>query len=236
MSSEQFAASHPPGIGQNYWNVARNRILWSRLEPTLRPESQVLDIGCGSGIVVDFLRQKGVNCFGSDLGTPVPEAPRVAPYLYLGQSAFELDAAVRARTDTLLFMDVLEHLPDPAAFLRSSLEAFPNVSAVHLTVPARMEIWSNYDEYFGHFRRYTRAAVSQMAADAGLRVEDSSYAFHSLFLAARITLGLSRKRKTQQAAPRLPRAHAVLGSLFELEHRLLPGQLWGSSIFALLRR
>lgn len=236
MNREQFAASHPPGIGRNYWNVARNRILWSRIQRTLRPDSQVLDVGCGSGIVVDFLRQKGVDCFGSDLGAPLPEVPRVAPYLYLNQSAFDLDAQVRERTDTLLLMDVLEHLPDPASFLRECSRAFPRVSAVHLSVPARMEIWSNYDEYFGHFRRYTRPAVAQMAAEAGLLLEESSYAFHGLFWAARVTLQLSRKRQTQQFAPRLPRAHAVLGKLFELEHRLVPGHWWGSSIFALLRR
>jgi hypothetical protein len=236
MSSEQFAASHPQGIGQDYWHVARNRILWNRLKHTLRPESQVMDIGCGPGIVVDFLRRKGVRCFGSDLGTPTPETPEVAPYLYLGQSAFELDGAIRERTDTLLFMDVLEHLPDPASFLRESLQAFPRVTTVHLTVPARMEIWSNYDEYFGHFRRYTLPLVAELAADAGLVVGDSAYAFHGLFLAACVSLKLSPKRKTQLSAPTAPLAHALLGALLELEQRLLPNALWGSSIFATLRR
>jgi SAM-dependent methyltransferase len=236
MSEEQYAAALPQGIGRNYWHVARNRILWNKLQRTLRPSSCVLDVGCGPGIVVDFLRRKGVDCFGSDLGTPVPESAAVAPYLYLGQDAFQLDASFRERVDTLLLMDVLEHLPEPQEFLRTATSAFPNLAAIHVTVPARMEIWSNYDEYFGHFRRYSLASVAELATLSGLRVAESGYAFHGLYAAARAAKLVSNRRSTKLAAPGLPLAHSILGAMFELEHRVLPAGLKGSSIFALLTK
>jgi SAM-dependent methyltransferase len=231
-SAEQYAASHPPGIGRHYWHRARNRILWSKLQRTLLPESHVLDIGCGSGIVVDFLREKGVTAFGADVGTPEPETAGVAPHLFLGQDAFALDPALRDRIDVVLLMDVLEHLEHPEAFLGEIERAFPNLRAIHVTVPARMEIWSNYDEYFKHFRRYTRAGVVEMAKRAGFDVPDIGYAFHGLYMAARGMKLLARERWVQQTPPSAKLAHDALGKLFELEHHLLPKSMKGSSIFA----
>jgi SAM-dependent methyltransferase len=236
MSAEQYSASHPPGIGRSYWHVARNRILWTKVRPSLRAGSRVLDIGCGPGIVVQYLRGRGVDCFGSDLGTPAPEEASVTPYLHLGQSAFELDPGFRAGVDILLLMDVLEHLPEPAAFLRQCTDAFPNVRAVHLTVPARMEIWSNYDEYFGHFRRYTRSMVRELGSAAGYRVSDVGYAFHGLYAAARVAKLITDSRNTKLSAPSVPLVHSLLGMAFELEQRVLPASAKGSSIFATLER
>jgi len=236
MSEEQYSASHPPGIGRSYWHVARNRILWTKIRGSLQPGSRVLDVGCGPGIVVSYLRERGVECFGSDLGSPTPEALGVSPYLYLDQSAFELEPALRASIDIVLLMDVLEHLPEPAAFLRQCSEAFPRVRTVHLTVPARMEIWSNYDEYFGHFRRYTRSMVRELASAAGYRVTDVGYAFHGLYAAARVAKLIAGSRNTQLRAPSVPLVHSILGMAFELEQRVLPAGAKGSSIFATLER
>ena len=235
LQAEQYAAAYPPGIGRHYWHVARNKMLWKRLASTLRPGSVVLDIGCGPGILVEFLRDQDVDCQGSDLGQPIPESSRVAPHLHLGTDAFELDAALREKVDTILLMDVLEHLGEPSAFLVRCREAFPNLRTIHLTVPARMEIWSNYDEYFGHFRRYTRSALREVAQAADLQVEGSSYAFHGLYAAARAVGLISKKRATKLAAPGAPPVHSVLGALFAAEDRVLPTWMKGSSIFAQLR-
>lgn len=236
MTSEQYAAALPKGIGQNYWHVARNRILWKVLRPTLRPSSCVLDVGCGPGIVVDFLRRRGVDCYGTDLGVPEPETAEVAPFLYLGQDAFTLDVSFRERVDIVLLMDVLEHLPEPERFLEQTLEAFPQLHTLHVTVPARMEIWSNYDEYYGHYRRYTLESLAELAARTGLHVKESSYAFHGLYAAARALKLVSSRRSTTIAAPSLPFAHQLLGAAFEVEHRVLPRALPGSSIVARLER
>jgi SAM-dependent methyltransferase len=236
LSGKQYAEAYPPGIRRSYWHVARNRILWRKLRGRLGPASQVVDIGCGPGVVVQFLRERGVACFGADMGVPVPEVAGLAPYLFLGQDAFALPTDFRERTDVLLLMDVLEHLPEPAEFLMECGRAFPNASTVCITLPACMEIWSNYDTHFGHFRRYTRGAVAELAASAGFNVADCGYAFHALYAAARVANLLNVERATELRAPSLTLAHALLGSLFDLEHRLLPASLKGSSVVALLTR
>jgi SAM-dependent methyltransferase len=236
FTAEQYAEPYPPGIENHYWYRARNRILLRKLRPLLGPDTRALDVGCGPGVVVDHLRRAGLDCIGVDPGSPAPATEAVAPFLRLGTSAFDLPAALRDGFSLLLLMDVLEHLADPIAFLRECRRAFPNARHLFVTLPARMEIWSAYDEHYGHHRRYTRAAAVQLAAAAGLRAVASGYFFHALYAAARVALlaGRSKTRRRRMSAPKLERAHQALGRLFDIEEAVLPAALPGSSLYALL--
>jgi hypothetical protein len=53
-----------------------------------------------------------------------------------------------------LLCDVMEDLPEPIAFLDKVRMSLPALERVLLTVPARQELWSNWDQHHGHFRRY----------------------------------------------------------------------------------
>jgi SAM-dependent methyltransferase len=234
FTDEQYANPYPPGIEHSYWHRARNRILLRRLAPVLAPGARLLDIGCGPGIVVDHLRRAGLDCAGVDLGTPPPATAEVAPHLRLGVSAFELPAAEREGISALLLMDVLEHLPEPAAFLAECRRAFPAAKHVFVTLPARMEIWSSYDEYYGHYRRYALEDLPALVAETDLRVVRSGYFFHALYAAARVVSLATKKRSHVVTAPRLRLAHALLGRLFEAEEALVPAGAPGSSLYALL--
>jgi SAM-dependent methyltransferase len=236
MSSDQYSMSHPKGIGRFYWHVARNTILLKEIEPFLDESATVLDIGAGPGVVVDFLRSKGVNCFGVDVGTPEPDSERVAPFLFLGQSAFDLDDEFRQQVRVVLLMDVLEHLPEPERFLQECQEAFPNVSTLAITVPTGPEIWSNYDEYYGHFRRYTLDSIADLTERSGLKLVKSAYFFHALYWAALFMKRTSKPRAVRILVPRWPSLHAILGRAFVAEARVIPDTARGSSAFAILQR
>jgi hypothetical protein len=134
----------------------------------------------------------------------------------------------------LLLMDVLEHLPAPAAFLAQCRRAFPAAKHVFVTLPARMEIWSSYDEYYGHQRRYALDDLPALVAETDLQVLGSGYFFHALYAAARVVSLGTKKRSHVVAAPRLRFAHALLGRLFVAEEALLPASAPGSSLYALL--
>lgn len=232
MTGEQYSMSHPQGVGRGYWHMARNRILLREIKQYLHENATVLDVGCGPGIIVDFLRKSEVQCFGVDVGTPRPDVPEVAPYLFLGESAFDLAPAFRESVSVILLMDVLEHLPEPVEFLRQCRIAFPSTSVFLITLPARPEIWSNYDEFYGHYRRYTLPMIAELAEFSGLELRRERYFFHSLYFAARVLKLLSVARSTRVVAPRFPVVHKLLGRAFSLEARALPRWMPGSSALA----
>lgn len=235
LSRHQYAKLHPKGIDRHYWHQARLGIVWRGLQNVLRPTSTVLDVGCGPGIIVNFLRKKGVNCLGVDLGAPDPQCEEEG-VLFLGQSAFDLTEDVRLAIDVLLIMDVLEHLPDAASFLDQCWQAFPNAEHVYVTLPARNEIWSDWDEFNGHYRRYTTTSLEQLVQRSRYRLVERGYFFHSLYWLARAVGLLPVRRSTTILAPTYPGPHAIFGRLLQLEQRLLPISLRGSSLFAILAR
>lgn len=241
FNSEQYEHTYPDGIEAHYWTNARNRIVRRRLAEALdgrgRRHGRILDVGCGRGITVEYLRHHGFDVWGCDVGTPLPFTREVAPYLRLGVDALALDQDTTDGTRALLMLDMLEHIPDPRSFLASCRKRFTHCDTVLITLPARMEIWSNYDEYYGHFRRYDSASLKDMVPDDAFEIVEQRYCFRLLYPPARILSSLGMKRATEVSAPSAGSrgVHRALGALFALEERLVPGFVPGTSLLAVLR-
>jgi len=239
FTAEQYAHPYPDGIQEHYWTFARNRIVARRLEQVLGParSGRVLDIGCGRGITVDYLRQQGFDAWGCEVARPEPITRAVEPYLHLETDAFTLDDATRGSVGTILLLDVLEHLEDPTAFLLECRDRFTACTNVLVTLPARMELWSNYDEYYGHFKRFDRQSLDAMVPRDAFEVVRLNYFFRLLYPPARLLSALRRPRTTEVSAPEPGRRwmHHLIGRVFDLEERVLPGKLAGTSLLAVLR-
>ncbi len=234
-TAEQYEQNYPDGIGDYFWNLARNHVIADTLRAAGVAGEAMLEVGCSTGVVLGYLRNHGMDCIGSELGRP-PVPAELAPHLHTGLDACALPEAVRQRITMLLLCDVIEHLPKPETFLSRLLAAFPNVRHVLVTVPARQEIWSNYDEHFGHFRRYDRPSLGRELAASGLVVVRQRYFFHALYALMAVLTLLGIKRGVDQAAPARPGLHRLMARLCRWEARLLPGGLAGSSLVALARR
>jgi 2-polyprenyl-6-hydroxyphenyl methylase/3-demethylubiquinone-9 3-methyltransferase len=103
-------------------NPARLGYVASRA--TLRG-AQVLDVGCGGGLLSEALAREGAHVTAIDLA---PDLVRIAKLHrlesgvdvdYRLSSAEALAAAEPARYDAVTCMEMLEHVPDPASVLRA---------------------------------------------------------------------------------------------------------------------
>ena len=85
----------------------------------------VLDVGCGGGILTESMAAKGARVTGIDMG----EAPLEVARLHLLESgqqvdyrripAEELATEMPGRFDVVTCMEMLEHVPDPASVVRA---------------------------------------------------------------------------------------------------------------------
>lgn len=232
FDNEQFDAIYPPGVERHYWNIARNAIV----EDALRSAGPgaALEVGCGKGLVVAYLRDRGLDVTGVDLA-PVDPVPEAAAHVRTGSDLFDIDPGLFSGVRTILLLDVIEHIEDPVSFIRRIRDHLPWVRTFIFTVPARQELFSNYDEFNRHFLRYDLPTLRRHTDPDGTRGWKASYFFHSLYPAAWLILRIKGARRTWYDVPETPWqrfVHRVLGGVFRLEHALLPSRLPGTSIIA----
>ena len=83
----------------------------------------VLDVGCGGGILSEAMAKRGADVLGIDLSQAVLDVAELhalegkVPVQYRAIAAEELAAAQPAEFALVTCMEMLEHVPDPAAIL-----------------------------------------------------------------------------------------------------------------------
>lgn len=72
--------------------------------------------------------------------------------------------------DSILLSNVLEHIEDDVAALREFRSVLKPGGSLVLFVPALPFLFGTIDEAVGHFRRYTREALSEVVSRAGFEL------------------------------------------------------------------
>lgn len=121
--------------------------------------------------------------------------------------------------DSVIFLNVLEHLEDDRAVLRSLFETVPVGCRIVVLVPYGMKLYSNFDKALGHFRRYSEWELEGKMRDAGLEVEKQFF-FNKVGVFAWYvanTLGGQKALKPWQL-----RLYGLLTPIFRVLDSILP--------------
>jgi SAM-dependent methyltransferase len=136
----------------------------------LRPP--FLDAGCGRGDVSAYLGQRGWHGLAVD-ASPVAVAAAssvLRPYPAIRLERQALDE-VAGTYQTIVLWDVLEHIEDDGLALRQLARRLTPDGALLLSVPSNPIEWRWDDDFYGHYRRYTLAGLTERLAAAGLAPE-----------------------------------------------------------------
>lgn len=233
FDKNQYESLYPRHVERHWWHLTRNRIISDAIQSISTEKPQVIDIGCGIGIVLNYLRHKGIKCYGFEPSNP--ELPNnVSKFVWSDGDINKIPESIRYSFNTILLLDVIEHIADPISFLQDLELAFPKVSTVIVTVPARPELWSNFDEFNGHYRRYTLGMVEELSRQLNWKLTRNNYFFHLLYIPTLLLVKLKSKRKTNFNAPEGTNKliHIFLSKIMMLDYILLPRSFLGSSLLA----
>jgi len=160
----------------HWFFVARRRILTRLLDDLMTGVSgtSILDVGCGTGATMSLLERYG-EVTGIDISSKAlaycQEQGRSRLCLADGQSIPFSDGSF----DLVTALDLLEHLEREDAGLREAWRVLKNGGYAVLVVPAYQFLWSGFDEFSGHFRRYTREELKRVVEAVGFEVTKLSY-------------------------------------------------------------
>ena len=142
----------------------------------------VLEVGPGYGNFAGLMAGRGKAYLGVDTDGGVIDRLKQA---FQGRPGAEFERAdvtdegwirrAEARGfDTVVLMNVLEHLDDPVRLLKALLRAAPGAKLIIL-VPAFQALYGKMDEQAGHFKRYIRPMLRSELEAAGASVERMTY-------------------------------------------------------------
>jgi SAM-dependent methyltransferase len=134
--------------------------------------SAILDVGCGDGAFLRFLRGEGFHSL-EGVDPFAQDKDRKQPGFSIRRSLAEL----HRQFDFVLFDDSLEHMPDQRAVLQSVRAVCAPRGWVCLGLPLVGEAWRIYGTDWvqldppRHFYLHTEDSVGRLARDTGFRVD-----------------------------------------------------------------
>jgi len=170
---------------------------WADVTRHFPAESELLDIGCGTGWLADhFASYTGID--GS------PDAVAIALERGRNVQQGNVDEPLPfadASFDAVVMKDLLEHVADPVALVREARRVLRTGGLVFASSPdAQRWVWDDYT----HRRPFTRKGFRLLFEDQGLQVERVGY--ESVVPG----VGLLAARTRRKRRPRLFAALALL--------------------------
>lgn len=228
---------------KHWWFVSKKKIVLDfidRYVPT-NDNHKILDIGCGSGLMLNALEQIG-DTYGMDMSD---DAINFSKEIFSGtvkkgmlpdnipydEEYFSLVVA----------LDVIEHVDDDRASLTAIRSHIAEGGQAVISVPACMFLWSEHDVLNEHKRRYTLEELKGKLIDAGFTIEKISYFNTFLFplisLVRMMNNLLKRKGASEIALPH-PAINYIVEKIFSLEKYFLRIMNFpiGVSVLAVVRK
>ncbi|MFC1544971.1 class I SAM-dependent methyltransferase [Gemmatimonadota bacterium] len=229
-------------IETTYWfYAARLQIMRKLFGGLIESGALIANIGCGPGATsvlasefgrvinldysvnaLSYTRKRGMEALVSADCTALPLA---------GESC-----------DIALCLDVMEHIEDDRAFADELLRIIVPGGKLVVSVPAGMWQWTQRDDVFGHFRRYSARSLGRVLAGAGFRIALTTH-FNSLLLPLNaLDVLVDRFRNDVSDENCYPQFNPLLNSIlrftFALERFLIPwpGFPFGRSLLAVAVR
>lgn len=156
-----------------------NAWLWNRLSPYVG--TRVFEAGCGTGTITAFLlRCQRLVCTDVDEHYVATLQRRYADRSNVRVAKLDLTSPrwpdLRAeRIDTVICMNVLEHLSEDQPVLRRFYDVLQPGGRLVLLVPAHQWLYGSIDEAIGHYRRYERDQLRAVCGGVGFEVERAEY-------------------------------------------------------------
>lgn len=167
------------------WEQARYKLVRLLLQRWTPGPKNILDVGSGDAWVCRQLRRDIPQACVVGVDTAFTQALQ-EERLNLCTSLNQAHQLGLGERDTVLLLDVLEHVEDDLGCLREIAgdSWVKNGATFFITVPAMPSLYCDHDRFLGHYRRYSSTAFQTLISRSGLKILHCGH-FFSLLLPPR---------------------------------------------------
>jgi SAM-dependent methyltransferase len=163
----------------SFWFRHRNNCIVEVVKK-FPPRGFLFDVGGGNGFVTKALEDSGIRCVLVEPGQKGVENAGKRGVTHIIRSTLE-DAGFRPHTlPGVGLFDVLEHIRDFRAFLKTVFHLLEPGGRLYITVPAFQFLWSGDDNYARHLKRFTLKCMRKRLQEIDFHIDYATYIFSPL--------------------------------------------------------
>ena len=199
-----------------WWSVGTRRVFFGIIDELLddRP-ARVLDVGCGTGIMLKELSRGRRQAYGSDRSELALSFCKKRGMASLVRcDATQLPFATDC-VDLVTALDVIEHLDEDEACVREMARICRRGGHLLLHVPAFPFLWSDKDDLNHHRRRYRRGQLLRLVEGCNLRVERIFY-FNCILFPVAVLRSLLQSAVPRREPPPIAEEAKTLDRLYRI--------------------
>ena len=205
----------------HFWFVGKRGFLKVALDGQFGGKSGIkaLDVGCGSGAVMEFLDSRGYETYGIDM-SEVAIAFCKERGLRAEYGTADKIRSPDATFDAVFALDVLEHIEDDGKAVAEIARVLKPGGVFIATVPAHQFLFSYHDRLLHHKRRYGKTELIALI-QTQFSIESISW-IHASILFPVIASRLAKKAlrvssKTSDVKPIHPLLNKIGSMVYAVE-------------------
>lgn len=146
---------------------------------------RAVEVGAGTGLFSELLLEENLDALSLVEPSEMFEHLRrnIAPIetdteINFHQAIFagvHRQLAANYKPDSIIYVNVLEHIEDDVAELKMIYETLPENGRCFIFVPALQTLYGEFDRKIGHFRRYSKQEIAEKCASVGFRALKLKY-------------------------------------------------------------
>ena len=146
---------------------------------------RAVEVGAGTGLFSELLLEENLDTLSLVEPSEMFEHLRknISPIetrteVNFHQSIFagvHRQIAVDYKPDSIIYVNVLEHIEDDVAELSMIHQTLPENGRCFIFVPALQALYGEFDRRIGHFRRYSKKEIDEKCESAGFRILKLKY-------------------------------------------------------------
>ncbi|MEY2414952.1 MAG: hypothetical protein QOH53_286 [Ilumatobacteraceae bacterium] len=243
MQAQQASSNSQFGAAEELENLAQANHFFGWIADELKPHlgHRILEVGAGIGTIATKMAERkpaseitaiepAENLFG-ELRAATEGLHKVTALQLTSQ---ELAATRPRQFDSIVYVNVLEHILDDAAEMRTAFELVAPGGSLGVFVPAMSRLYGSLDYKSGHHRRYDKASLRQVIADAGFDIVELRY----IEVAGVLPYWLMYRVLNRQSLSAMSSGvfDRMVVPVSKLMQRLVPNPPFGKNLLAIARR